>query len=106
MALTKDFRETIRSRAQREPAFRRSLLQEAVELLLAGDVETGQGLVRNYINATVGFQELARAVNTPAPSLMRMFSPKGNPSAKNLFGVIAELQKQEGINFALKVRAS
>ena len=106
MALTKDFRETIRSRAQREPAFRRALLQEAVELLLAGDVETGQGLVRNYINATVGFQELARAVNTPAPSLMRMFSPKGNPSAKNLFGVIAELQKQEGINFALKVRAS
>ena len=106
MALTKDFRETIRSRAQREPAFRRALLQEAVELLLAGDVETGQGLVRNYINATVGFQELARAVNTPAPSLMRMFSPKGNPSAKNLFGVIAELQKQEGINFALKIRAS
>ena len=106
MALTKDFRETIRSRAQREPAFRRALLQEAVELLLAGDVETGQGLVRNYINATVGFQELARAVNTPAPSLMRMFSPKGNPSAKNLFGVIAELQKQEGINFGLKVRAS
>ena len=37
---------------------------------------------------------------------MRMFSPRGNPSAKNLFGVIAELQKQEGINFALKVRAS
>ena len=106
MTLTRDFRETIRSRAQREPAFRRALLQEAVELLLAGDVETGQGLVRNYINATVGFQELARAVNTPAPSLMRMFSPKGNPSAKNLFGVIAELQKQEGINFALKVRAS
>ena len=106
MALTKDFRETIRSRAQREPAFRRALLQEAVELLLSGDVETGQGLVRNYINATVGFQELARSVHTPAPSLMRMFSPKGNPSAKNLFGVIAELQKQEGINFALKVRAS
>ncbi len=106
MTLTKDFRETIRSRAQREPAFRRALLQEAVELLLAGDVETGQGLVRNYINATVGFQELARAVNIPAPSLMRMFSPKGNPSAKNLFGVIAELQKQEGINFALKIRAS
>lgn len=106
MALTKDFRETIRSRAQREPAFRRSLLQEAVELLLAGDAETGQGLFRNCINATVGFEEPARAVHTPTPILMRMFSPKGNPSAKNLFGVIAELQKQEGITFALKVRAS
>jgi DNA-binding phage protein len=103
MALTKDFRETIRDRARREPAFRRALLQEALELLLAGDVDGFQGIVRNYINATVGFQELARAVKTPAPSLMRMFSARGNPSAKHLFSVIAELQRQEGINFALKV---
>jgi hypothetical protein len=104
MALTKDFRETIRDRARRDPAFRRALLQEAVELLLAGEVETGQSLVRKYINATVGFKELARTVHTPAPSLMRMFGPKGNPSAKNLFGVIAHLQKHEGINFTLRAR--
>jgi len=102
MALTRDFRDTIRERAQRDPRFRRALLQEAIELLIAGDVETGQSLVRNYINATVGFQDLARAIQKPAPSLMRMFGPKGNPSAKNLFGVIAELQRQEGIHFALK----
>jgi hypothetical protein len=102
MALTKSFRETVRERAQREPAFRRALLREAVEQMLSGDVDTGKSLVRNYINATVGFQELARTVRTPAPSLMRMFGPKGNPSASNLFGVIAELQKQEGINFAIR----
>jgi hypothetical protein len=106
MALTKDFRDTIRDRARRDPAFRRALLQEAVELLLAGDVEAGQGLVRKYINATVGFQGLARTVRKPAPSLMRMFGPKGNPSAKNLFGVIAALQKQEGINFRLRPMAA
>ncbi len=102
MPLTKDFRETIRERAQEEPAFRRALLQEAIELMLTGDIATGKALVRNYINATVGFPELARAVHTPVPSLMRMFGPKGNPSAKNLFGVIAHLQKQEGINFVLR----
>jgi hypothetical protein len=102
MALTKSFRDTVRSRAQRQPAFRRALLREAIEEMLSGDLETGKALVRNYINATVGFQELAKTVHTPAPSLMRMFGPKGNPSASNLFGVIAELQKQEGINFALK----
>lgn len=102
MALTRDFRETVRERAQAEPAFRRALLQEAIELMLTGDVTTGKALVRNYINATVGFQELAKAVHTPAPSLMRMFGPKGNPSAKNLFSVIAQLQKQEGVNFALR----
>lgn len=102
MALTKDFRETIRERAQREPAFRRALLQEAIEQMLAGDIETGKSMIRNYINATVGFQELARTVDTSAPSLMRMFGPKGNPSAANLFGVIAALQNREGIHFALK----
>lgn len=102
MPLTKDFRQTIRKRAQKDPAFRRALLQEAIELMLTGDIATGKALVRNYINATVGFQELARVVHTTAPSLMRMFGPNGNPSAKNLFDVIAELQKQEGVNFALK----
>ena len=78
------------------------MLKEAIELMLTGDIETGKALVRNYINVTVRFQELARAVDTPAPSLMRMFGPKGNPSAKNLFGVMAQLQKNEGISFALR----
>ena len=52
---------------------------------------------------TVGFAALSRAVDTPPESLMRMFGPKGNPSAANLFGVVAELQHQEGIHrFAVK----
>jgi DNA-binding phage protein len=104
MALTKDFRDTIRERAQRDAAFRRALLQEAVELMLSGDVETGQSLMRNYINATVGFPELAARTHTPKNSLMRMFSPKGNPSSKNMFGVISELAKAEGVNLSLKAR--
>jgi hypothetical protein len=82
MALTKNFRMTVRDRAQHDPVFRRALLQEAINLFLSGDVETGQSVVRNYINTTVGFQELARVVHTPAPSPMPMFSSTGNPSAK------------------------
>jgi DNA-binding phage protein len=104
MALTRDFRETIRERAQHDASFRRALLQEAVELLLTGDVEIGQSLIRNYINATVGFPELAERTHTPKNSLMRMFGPKGNPSSKNMFGVIAELAKAEGVNLALKAK--
>ena len=98
MALTKDFRENIRARAQLDVRFRRALLQEAIEQMLAGDIDTGKSLIRNYINATLGFAALSRAVDTPPESLMRMFGPKGNPSAANLFGVIAELQHQEGIH--------
>jgi DNA-binding phage protein len=106
MALTKDFRDTIRERAHRDASFRRALLQEAVELLLTGDVETGQSLMRNYINATVGFSELAERTHTPKNSLMRMFGPNGNPSSRNMFGVIAELAKAEGVNLSLRAKPS
>lgn len=104
MALTKDFRETVRERAQREPRFRQALLREAIELMLAGDEKTGRAILRNYINATLGFQQLEAATSIPANSLMRMLGPKGNPSARNLFGVLSHLQAQEGLNFELRPR--
>jgi ribosomal protein L13 len=59
MALTKDFRETIRERAQREPRFRKALLREAIELMLSGDEKTGRAILRNYINATVSTPQSA-----------------------------------------------
>lgn len=104
MPLTIDFRETIRERAQTDAAFRRGLLQESVELMLSGDVRTGQKIIRNYINATVGFHGLAEQTHIPKKSLMRMFGPKGNPSSLNMFGVIAELAKTEGVSLSLKTR--
>jgi DNA-binding phage protein len=104
MPLTRDFRETIRERAQQEPRFRKALLREAIELMLSGDEKTGRAILRNYINATVGFRQLEEATSIPATSLMRMFGPNGNPSAKNLFGVLAHLQAQEGVNFEIRAR--
>ncbi len=102
MALTRDFRDTIRERAQRDAGFRRALLQEAMEQMLAGDIDLSKTMIRNYINATVGFTALAQTVHTPSESLMRMFSAKGNPSMSNLFGVIMALQNQEGVLFKVK----
>ena len=104
MALTRDFKETIQARAQRDPAFRKALLQEGVECLLAGDVDTGKAVLRDYINATTGFEELSQVFDKSSKSLMRMFSPKGNPQASNLFAVIQYLQEQEGIRLEVKAR--
>jgi len=106
MALTKDFRDTIRERAQRDASFRRALLQEAVELLLNGDMETGQSRMRSDIKAKIGFPELAERTHTPKNSLTRMFSPKGNPSSRTMFGVIAELAKAKGVNLSLRAKPS
>jgi hypothetical protein len=47
MALTRDFRETIRDRAQQEPRFRKALLREAIELMLSGNEKTGRAIPRN-----------------------------------------------------------
>jgi DNA-binding phage protein len=101
MGLTRSFKETVKSRAERDAAFREALLTEAVELLLAGDVATGKALLRDYINATVGFEKLAAETGTPPKSLMRMLSPRGNPRANNLFTVISQLQKASGIQLAV-----
>lgn len=103
MALTKDFKDTIQARAQRDPAFRKFLLQEGVECLLAGDIDTGKAVLRDYINATIGFEELSQVFDKSSKSLMRMFGPKGNPQGSNLFAVIHYLQEQEGIHLEVKV---
>jgi DNA-binding phage protein len=97
MPLTREFKETVKARVERDPEFRAALLTEAVELMLEGDLETGKSVLRDYINATVGFERLARETRTPAKSLMRMFGPSGNPRAENLFAVISALQKTSGL---------
>jgi DNA-binding phage protein len=101
MPLTREFKETVKARAERDPRFRAALLKEAVELLLEGDLETGKAVLRDYINATVGFDKLARATGTPAKSLMRMLGPNGNPRAENLLTMIAKLQRITGLHIAV-----
>lgn len=72
MPLSHDFKETIRSRAQTEPEFRQALLREAIECIINGDLATGKAVLRDYVNATVGFQDLEKRTHIPAKSLMRM----------------------------------
>jgi DNA-binding phage protein len=102
MPLTRDFKETIRARVERDPKFRKALLREGVEAMLAGDVATAKTILRDYINATVGFSDLAEAIHIPSKSLMRMLGPAGNPRADNLFEIVSFLQRREGVRFEIK----
>src|SRR5580692_12590848 len=101
MALTREFKLTVRARVQRDAAFRRELLRESVERFLAGDVDTGKTILRDYINATIGFEKLAKITHHSPKSLMRMLGPSGNPHANNLFEILAYLQKKERVRFKL-----
>ena len=89
---------------RRNAAFRKGLLRDAVEGLLAGEVALGKELLRDYINATVGFPKLSAETKLHVKTLHQMFGPKRNPTASNLFGIVAYLQRQEGVR--LQVRTS
>lgn len=105
MALTRDFRETVQARAKVDPLFREGLLREGVQLLLGGEIDAGKSLLRDYINATIGFEELGAHTNKSPKSLMRMLGPNGNPLASNLFEMIGHIQQHEGVQLEVKTVA-
>lgn len=102
MALTRDFRETVQADIRRDPVFRRGILSEAVESLLDGEVALAKELLRDYINATVGFPKLASQTKIHVKTIHQMFGPKGNPTASKLFQIIAYLQQAEGVRFEVR----
>jgi hypothetical protein len=102
MALTKNYKDTLRNKIKGDLTFRQGLLEEAIECLFSGEVDVGRNILKEFIKATVGFEALGTHLNKKPESLIRMFSPSGNPTVKNFFQVIAFLQKQEGQTFGLK----
>lgn len=97
MALTKDFRKTVQARVQKDQKFRRGLLRDAIEALLGGESALGREILRDFINATIGFPTLSERTGIHVKTLHQMFGPKGNPTAANLFNIIACLQEHEGV---------
>jgi len=98
MALTRDFKQTVIERVERDPAFAKALLDEAATLFLSDEPETSRLILRDLVNATVGFEQLAVLTDKPSKSLHRMLSPKGNPSMDNLaaiFGAVRARLKVE-----------
>ncbi len=104
MALTRDFKETIMARAQRDAKFRQALITESLNAYLAGDSATGKAIVRDLINATIGFEGLAAEVNKPSKSLHRMLGDKGNPSTENLFDILGALQRKTKVKLAVTAK--
>jgi len=98
MARTRSFKELVQKQVATDKAFAEALLREGIETMLTGDIETGKIILRDYIKATVGFERLGKATGTQPKSLIRMFGPRGNPQARNLFSVLGYLQKRAGLH--------
>jgi DNA-binding phage protein len=94
----------VKARADRDPAFRAGLYQESMQALLDGDFGSAKILLRDFINATMGFAQLGRRIDVPEKSLIRMFGPNGNPRAENLLAVVAA--RKEECRLSLTVRTA
>jgi len=98
MALTRGFKETVSARVARDPAFAKALLDEAATLFLNGDPHTARLILRDLVNASVGFEVLAAETRTPSKSLHRMLSERGNPSMDNLAAIFSVVRKRLGVD--------
>jgi DNA-binding phage protein len=97
MPLTRDFRNTVKARAERDPTFRAALFEEAVQAIVEGDLPVARILLRDVINATTGFKRLSKTLGVGEKSLMRMYGPNGNPRADNLLATLAALRSDAGV---------
>jgi len=99
VALTRDFKETVKERAERDPAFAKAMLDEAATAFLNDEPHVARLILRDLVNASVGFEDLATQTNKPSKSLHRMLSEKGNPSMDNLAAIFGVVSKRLGLEF-------
>lgn len=97
MALTRNFKQTIVARIEREPAFAEAMLYEAATLLLNGKPDMARLVLRDLVNATVGFEKLALKISKPSKSLHRMLNKEGNPSMNNIATIFNVVRKSLGV---------
>ena len=102
MSVTRDFRETINIRVKKDPEFAKALLNEAATLLLNGEPETARLILRDLVNSTTGFEQLAEKTSLPSKSLHRMLSAKGNPTMNNLTAIFSVLRQQLNVNLEVQ----
>lgn len=99
MALTREFKDTVMELCK-SPEYRKGLLLEALRAYLEGDVVGGNSMLRDYLNGTQAFAEIAQNLQMQEAGLRRMVSPSGNATAKNLFRLFKACQDREGIHSA------
>lgn len=103
MALTRDFKRTVVDRIQRDPPFGKELLDEAATLFHNGEPDTARLILKDLINPTIGFEELALATAKPSKRLHRMLSERGNPSMDNLAAIFGAVRNKLGVKILVKV---
>ncbi|MEA1910802.1 MAG: transcriptional regulator [Spirochaetota bacterium] len=98
MDITRDYKETINKRVKSDSDFASVLLDEALSLFLNGESDVARVVLRDLVNATVGFEDLASEIEKSSKSLHRMLSAKGNPTMNNLTNIFTVLRQKLDVN--------
>jgi DNA-binding phage protein len=106
MALTRDFKDTVVARVERDPAYAQALLDEALTLFLDGDPETAKLILRDLVNATLGFEGLSAEIGKPSKSLHRMLSKNGNPTMENLSAILVAIKRALHVDIKTMIKAA
>lgn len=104
VALTQNSKETKARRAQRDTRFEQELFTNAINAYLIGNIGAGKAMLRDLVNATIGFEELAVEIKKPSKSLHRMLAPRGNPNTDNFFVIIRALQKRTHVRLRVTTK--
>jgi DNA-binding phage protein len=69
---------------------------------LSDEPETARLILRDLVNATLGFEQLAVLTDKPSKSLHRMLSPKGNPSMDNLAAIFGAVRARLKVDIEVR----
>jgi DNA-binding phage protein len=106
MALTREYKQTVVARIQRDPKFARALYAEALNALLEGETAEGLSMLRDLVHAAITFKELARQTGLGEKALHRMLGRNGNPTTRNLGAVIKAICDDLGVRPSVAVAAA
>ena len=103
MALTRDSKETVDARLKKDPEFAKALLDEALSVFINGEPDVSRLLLRDLVNATIGFEQLAIETSKPSKSLHRMLSARGNPTMDSLTAIFNVLRKHLQVEIKVEI---
>ena len=98
------YNEALKDMLDENPHMSAEMLEGALNMILSGELDEGRLLLRQFVNATIGFKELAKRTGKVDKTLMRILSASGNPTATNLFDIIQACLDAAGVKAAAYIQ--
>lgn len=103
---TMSYNTMLKNMVAENPNMVAEMLEGALNLILSGEVDAGRILLKNYVDVTIGFPELARRIGKDEKNLRRSLSERGNPTANNLFNIVQACASASNVTISAQVSSN